>query len=214
MDRRKRVVAAEGGKIGGWSIVRSIRMRDARRRPGFFCVCDCGTQREIPTDNLERGLTTSCGCLKGELIAKIKTRHGASKTDEYRVWTLMWRRCRNPRDRSFQYYGGKGIGVAARWKLFENFLADMGRRPSAEHSIERKNSDLNYGPKNCVWVTLDVQVNNRSNTCWLELDGVRKPLTVWARERKLNPRVIHARVCLLGWNVRRAFEVPVRKQSA
>lgn len=73
----------------------------------------------------------------------------------------MWDRCRRPRNRAFKDYGGRGICVCERWKSFENFLADMGPRPSPKHSIDRINNDGNYEPGNCRWATAEMQGNNR-----------------------------------------------------
>jgi hypothetical protein len=65
----------------------------------------------------------------------------------------MHERCRDPRNASFRYYGGRGITVCERWQDFENFLADMGERPSLDHSIDRRDPAGNYEPGNCRWLT-------------------------------------------------------------
>lgn len=85
-----------------------------------------------------------------------------NKPPEFNVWCKMRDRCQNPRSGDFKNYGGRGITVCARWRDdFAAFLSDMGPRPSAAHSIERKDNEAGYSPANCVWATKDVQAKNR-----------------------------------------------------
>jgi hypothetical protein len=90
-----------------------------------------------------------------------QTTHGMSKTPEFRCWWHMLQRCSNPRNARFARYGGRGIRVCERWRKFEDFFADMGPRPSAQHSIDRENNDGNYEPSNCRWATRSEQQNNK-----------------------------------------------------
>ena len=73
----------------------------------------------------------------------------------------MRRRCSNPKSIGFKSYGGRGIRVCERWDTFANFLADMGRKPSARHSIDRIDNDGDYEPDNCKWSTPKEQASNR-----------------------------------------------------
>lgn len=80
--------------------------------------------------------------------------HGWSKTPTYTVWNSMKSRCRDEGNASYPTYGGRGIRVCDRWmENFENFLEDMGERPSMDHQIDRRDPDGNYEPSNCRWLT-------------------------------------------------------------
>lgn len=88
--------------------------------------------------------------------------HGESRTVEYRAWARMIHRCYNETDIKFNLYGGRGIRVCGRWLAsYETFLADMGRKPTRGHSLDRKESDGMYEPSNCRWATSSEQNKNR-----------------------------------------------------
>lgn len=81
---------------------------------------------------------------------------------EYQCWWNMLARCYNPQDERYKWYGARGIQVCERWRAsFTDFFADMGNRPSPKHSIDRKNNDGNYEPRNCRWATVKEQANNQ-----------------------------------------------------
>jgi hypothetical protein len=80
---------------------------------------------------------------------------------EYYAWRNMKNRCYYVRSESYKYYGARGIRVCDRWiHSFKNFLFDMGHRPGPEYSLDRRNNNGNYEPKNCRWATKKVQRNN------------------------------------------------------
>lgn len=83
-------------------------------------------------------------------------------TPEYRAWQAMKNRCGNPRGQDYSYYGGRGIGFDPKWDRYENFLQDMGRRPTSKHTLERKNGNLGYCKDNCLWATRQTQSRNRA----------------------------------------------------
>jgi len=120
----------------------------------------------------------------------------------------MLNRCRNPNVKAFKDYGGRGITVCERWFSYENFLADMGRRPSPVHSIDRKDNDGNYEPSNCRWATKIEQSYNTRATTKLRYKGRELTLLDAARLSGVPKATISQRLTR-GWTDRDAIERPV-----
>jgi hypothetical protein len=155
-------------KYGRLTILETV----PERRAGHIvvrCLCDCGKTVDRRRDHVRAGGTTSCGCFKIEQAPFSNRKHGEGGGDgraaELNAYNEMKKRCLNPNSKAFHHYGGRGITICARWlESYENFLADMGRRPSADHSIERDDVNGNYEPDNCRWATWTEQQRNKTNT--------------------------------------------------
>ena len=142
-----RFIDLTGQKFGRLLVIAQAS-RGACGQIRWVCLCDCGTETIVLGGSLRWGDTKSCGCWHREAMATKATKHGRSGSPEYRSWSMMLNRCRNPKNKDFARYGGRGIAVCERWQDFELFLADMGPRPSKGHSIERVDGDEGYGPDN------------------------------------------------------------------
>jgi hypothetical protein len=134
-------------------------------------------------------------------------------TPEYRTWTQIKQRCHNPKNKDYDRYGGRGIVVCERWRhRFENFFADMGKRPSDEHSIDRIDNDGPYSPENCQWATGKQQARNRQTNRLIDFDGKTMTTADWAEHLGIERHIIENRI-VKGWSVERALTVPSRPRA-
>lgn len=144
----------------------------------------------------------------------MNVRHGGSlggvKTPEYRAWLHMRERCFNPNNSRYARYGGRGITICECWNTYENFLADMGQRPSPQHSIERINNDGNYEPSNCKWATRKEQQQNILHARRITFNGLTLCLSEWARRIGAAPATITGRL-QRGWPLEKAMTAPQEK---
>lgn len=158
-------------------VVLSLAQRNRHNQPQWLCQCDCGQTLVVRGCSLTSKNTQSCGCLLREVIVK----HGMSQTPTYGSWAAMLDRCFQATDPDWNLYGGRGIKVDQRWLKFENFLADMGKRPEGT-SIDRIDPNGDYCKENCRWATAKEQANNRRNNRFLTFKGATKTLAEWALE--------------------------------
>lgn len=139
--------------------------------------------------------------------------HNMSRTVEYRAWTSMWSRVKGTGgEEKRPYYVDKGITVCDRWKQFEAFYADMGPRPSREHSVDRKDNSKGYSPDNCRWATPTEQMRNRDVNNLITHKGVTKCLSEWAESKGLKDTTLQMRLAA-GWGVEDAIETPTRERD-
>ena len=175
----------------------------------FWCECDCGLVCLLLLgSNLRLGKTQSCGCLRREAIGGLKRSHGQSRTVEYKTWFKTKERCLNPSDRSFEHYGGRGLMHG--FPTFEDFLAELGPRPSKKHSIERIDNEIGYLPGNVKWGTPKEQNRNKRNSALLTWQGETLCITAWAERLGVRSHTLAARL-KRGWSVEDALFVPVIK---
>lgn len=106
----------------------------------------------------------------------------------------MHARCSKPTFHRYDRYGGRGIKVCDRWKVFANFLADVGRKPSPSHTLERLNNDGDYEPSNVAWVTRKIQARNRRSNRLITAHGETLTLAEWAERIGVDRETISKRL--------------------
>jgi len=200
-----------GQKFGRWTVLR--RERTAHGPLGWLCRCDCGSERVLPRSTFTKGKSQSCGCRTKEVMAARQYRHGWTGDPTYTAWVVMRQRCHNPRSKSYANYGARGIYVCDRWRgSFEAFLADMGPRPSADHSIDRIDNSGPYSPENCRWATKETQANNCRSNHRVTYGGRTQTVTQWERELGFSPGTLFQRF-YAGWSTEEAMTRPVGKNG-
>ncbi len=202
------------GKTFGKITALSFHSRAEKTGHAIWLVkCSCGKEFTVKQNNLSTGHTKSCGCLKMEKATgnkhSFKHGHGAgARSSEFNIWVGMKQRCHNPKATGYIQYGGRGIQVCDRWlNSFENFLADMGLKPSSNHTIERTDTDGDYCPENCIWLKAFDQQSNRRNNVKIEHNGEILTATEWERKMGVTPGRIHSRIWN-GWSPVDAITTP------
>lgn len=166
------------------------------------CKCACGATRIIEAGSLRSGNSQSCGCLKKETTGERGRTHGMTETPIYRVWQAMMNRCRNRNQPAWRNYGGRGISVCERWHSFDNFLEDMGPRPSGR-SIDRIDNSKGYFKENCRWATRAQQARNTRRNRFITFENRTATLKEWADEIGIDQSSLQER--LEKWPLCRAL---------
>ena len=144
-----------GKKFGYLTAIHKTQNKSFNAYKWLF-KCDCGKEVEL-SPSAVLGTQKSCGCKQHGECNQI---HGGHSSPEYGCWRQMKSRCKGNDEVSRRHYLLRSIAIDERWESFENFLRDMGPRPSPLHSIDRINNNLGYFPENCRWATQGQQMAN------------------------------------------------------
>ena len=197
-----------GKKFGRLTVLHDIEERYSDGGIQWACKCDCGNTITTVGYSLTRGRTKSCGCLAREKASKRATTHGMKSSPEYHTWVSLRQRCLNTNNKDYNRYGGRGVLLHSRWRKFENFIEDMGLRPSSSHSIDRTDNDGDYSPENCRWVTRNEQQSNKRNNHLITLRGRTMTQSAWSRKQNIPVDTLHLRL-KRGWSAEEALMTKV-----
>ncbi len=217
---RKRTKVVPGQRYTRLVVLLEDIGRSASGLRRWLCQCDCGATHSVVGADLARGHTKSCGCLGREYNepgARGNPTHGLARdtacASEYKIWKGMRQRCSNPNTAEYRHYGERGIAICARWQDFENFLADMGPRPSPQHSIDRIDVDGDYEPGNCRWATPVEQNRNTRSNVNITYGGRTQTLAAWAEEIGVEYMTMYSRLRRANWTLERALTTPTCSQG-
>lgn len=179
-----------GMRFGRWTVIRATEQRQ-QRSVLWECRCECGLVELKPAATLRKTRSTTC---RGH-----NENHDMSYSSEYTIWKSMRRRCNNPQYTHYYNYGGRGIQVCERWDAsFDAFIEDMGRKPTAQHTLERIDNDGDYCPENCRWATRKEQAHNMRKNRSITFNGRTMILSDWANELGLRRSHLAERIKKYG----------------
>ena len=184
-----------------------------QRRWFAYCLCDCGAYVTVSYESLRSGHTQSCGCLRRERAADVKTKHGCCTGDKKYLsyfCTNAKQRCTNPNNKCFYRYGGRGIKYLLSGPA--EVLEDIGERPSPLHSVDRIDNDGHYERGNIRWALPKTQTRNTRQNRMITHNGKTQCATDWAAEVGIPAQSLLNRI-YKGWTPERAITTPLRAQS-
>ena len=212
-----KLIDLTGKRFGRLVVVRRVSDHikpNGKKLVMWECKCDCGNVKEILGSNLTRGLTKSCGCLGYENRINALTKHGMTRTNLYKIWSGMKRRCNQKNNYKYKDYGGRGISYCQEWEEFERF-AEWAYQSGYKDglSIERINVNGNYCPENCEWIPFAKQARNRRPSLRIVgEDGKERLVVDIAEEIGIDANVVRARY-ENGWSLQNALYTPLIMQT-
>lgn len=196
------------GKRFGKLTVVSFDHKGNGTRNYWKCKCDCGGERVVSGDHLNRGDTTDCGCDRRHTSHWHK--HLMWNTRIYRIWSLMKRRCINPTPQERSAYADRGITVCDEWLDSKPFIEwALSHGYSDDLTLDRIDNNKGYYPENCRWVSRAEQSINKRNNHIITYKGESKTITQWARENGLTYCQLWKRI-KLGWPFEKAISEPIQ----
>lgn len=147
-----------GQRFGSWTVIERTEKKNNQNKRLWKCVCDCGAVKFLPSSILRSGGSKSCNHCKRNLAPLFLRKHSNRL---YHTWSEMKRRCKAETSNS-RYYKDKGVSYTSEWENFDTFAQwaiNNGYAPGLE--IDRIDSDGDYTPDNCRWVTHKNNSRNR-----------------------------------------------------
>jgi len=181
------------------------------KKTRWVCQCSCGNLCLVKTLDLQRKHVRSCGCLQKEVLQTLHRTHGMRDAPEYYIWSHMRDRCQNAAVWNYKNYGGRGIAVCEEWQnSFERFFADMGPRPSPQHSLERIDNNLGYSKANCAWIPKALQQRNTRRNRLITIGSRTECLQEWLHITGIHEATFRNRI-RQGLTEEEALTIPPHK---
>lgn len=175
-----------------------------KRKHRFICRCECGKESLVDIYSLQNGSVKSCGCQKN-------TKHGMYNSRLYKIWDSMKCRCSDTPSGDKNY---KNIKVCSEWESFEPFMEwALNNGYASDLSIDRIDFLGDYCPKNCRWVTIKAQANNKNNNHLATYNGETHTIAEWADILGANYNTLLARFNKYHWSDEKAIGTPIKRRA-
>ena len=112
------------------------------------------------------------------------------------IFKNMQDRCLNPNCKDYRWYGAKGIGIYQQWldapKSFEEWALNNGYADGL--TIDRIESDKDYCPDNCRWITLEENSRRAGKVNWITVNGETLTGKQWAEKLGIGINIINTAI--------------------
>lgn len=170
----------------------------------WLCQCDCGNTCTPIVNNLRKGKSKSCGCLRDDTARETHTKHGMKRHPLYAAWVDMNARCRNPNAANYSDYGGRNIKVCDKWResfqAYHDYVTQLDNYGVKGCTLDRIDNDGNYEPDNMRWASDIEQARNKRNNRMITHDGKAQCLQAWAEDLQINRNTLKNRLNA-GWDI-------------
>lgn len=198
-SRKKLPDIIAGHTYGKWTAIKKLEAKSRFHESLYLCKCECGTLRNVKIATLKSGRSKSCGCYNKKRLLK----HGKARSGAANTWYGMIARCTNPDNPNYLQYGGRGIAICDRWMNLDNFIADMGERPSGM-TLDRINVNGNYEPANCRWASRKQQCNNNRRNRQIIYNGKQLSIGELADLTGKNYFTLYSRIVKYKWTIEKS----------
>lgn len=189
--------------------VLSFSHKDNRGKKYYKCLCDCGKEKIIRGDCLNK--TKSCGCIRISKLRELVTTHNSSRTRLYRIHKAIISRCYRKSAINYKLYGERGIRVCEDWlknfMSFKKWAISSGYKDNL--TIDRIDVNGNYCPENCRWSTEKEQANNRRSNRMLSFNKKTLNMEEWSDKTGVENYNIYNRL-KRGWSIEKTLTTPVK----
>lgn len=198
-----KTIDLRGQRFGRLTVL-DLSPRKGGHSSWWWCKCDCGTVKEIRRSCLVKGMTKSCGCYKHDCAVahgtQMMTKHGWYGTRLYGIWRGAIDRCENPKTEQYHNYGGRGIKICQEWRESPQAFCEwaMANGYADNLTLDRIDSNGDYEPSNCRWITMSEQQTNRRNNVLITYKGKTQCVAEWARELGVTQQNLYVRI-RNGW---------------
>jgi hypothetical protein len=190
----------EGKIFGVWTVL-GYAGQNKYYQHLWFCRCFCGTIKPLSKTRIQAKSVKSCGCARPKMKPFSTIKHGelvgGKKTTEYTAYQSAKQRCNYPKARFYKNYGGRGIEF--RFNSFEDFLAEVGRKPTPKHSLERIDVNGHYEKGNIRWATMKEQSSNTTHNVFITAQKQTLTLAQWSEKTGFHVTAIRSRFVRSKW---------------
>lgn len=191
-----------GDLIGIYEILEEMPYRNKYNAKLYRVRCTiCGFETVTIMGVIKRAKQCSHVNQAGKYI-DFKTKCNQKDKALVHILSGMRKRCYNPNDKNYRWYGAKGITICDEWlESFSSFVEWAWQNGYEDGlTIDRIDSNKGYSPDNCRWVTGNDNAKYKSSTRLHTVCGLTMTGREWADYLGIGTNMINKYIIKYGEN--------------